>query len=459
MEPLTLNQLLPLLGCLEPPETTLTLDETKTFSGVAVDSRLVKLNDIFFALKGDKVDGHSYLGQAKANGAAAAVVSVNYLGPDHGLALIKVDDPLKALQQLTKAILDSRKTRIVAVTGSVGKTTTKDFITTLLKVKYRVASSPGNHNSQIGLPLTILNHTNGDEEILVLEMGMTHAGNLTNLVHIAPPDIAVVTMVALTHAGNFASLQEIAQAKAEIFSHPKTTLGILLRDLEHFDAMAHVGSCPKVTFSLSTGADYTLIEQDEYLHIHYAGDLAATYNRLPVLGRHNLQNFLAAVAVARNLQLSWEEIRQAIPLLALPERRLQQIEIGGVLFVNDSYNASTVSVKAAFNSLPKPPPGGKTIAVIGQMLELGQFSEMCHREVAEDALNFVDSMICLGDGCKPIWECWSVARRPVAWFSTLEEVVSELRCQMRAGDVVLLKGSRTHGLWRILEAMDSKREL
>lgn len=456
MHTFTLDLLLQFLECSRASAILVGDDDNRYFSRVSVDSRLVKKNDIFFALKGARADGHHFLEQAASNGAALAVVDYHYKGFNFGLSLIKVADPLESLQKLSKALLDQRKVRIVGVTGSVGKTTTKDFITTLLKTKYRVSSSPGNHNSQIGLPLAIINHTQGDEEILVLEMGMSQAGDLAKLVQIAPPNIAVVTMVALTHAGNFSSMKEIARAKAEIFSHPKTSLGILLRDLDDFESMVQIGACPKATFSMKIDADFTLKESGDFLHINFLGEHAATYPRLPVPGRHNLQNFLAAVAVARNLNVEWAEIHFAISSIVLPERRLQQVEREGVLFINDSYNASAVSVKAAFNSLPKPPAGGKTIAVIGQMLDLGQFSELCHREIAEEALNCIDSMICLGDGCKPITEVWSSAKRPITWFSSLEEVIAELKHQMKPGDVVLLKGSSANGLWRILDALSKE---
>ena len=217
-------------------------------TGFAVDSRLVKQGNLFFALKGAHVDGHQFLSAAAVNGAVAAVVNESYNGPDFGLLLIKVPDPLIALQELAKSVLQQRKSKIVAVTGSLGKTTTKDFITTLLKSKYSVSCSPGNSNSQIGLPLTILNHTDGAEDVLVLEMGMTHSGQIKQLLQIAPPDIAVMTTVALVHAGNFNSLEDIARAKAEVLTHPKTTLGVIPHDVLLYDEIRNTGTCQKISF-------------------------------------------------------------------------------------------------------------------------------------------------------------------------------------------------------------------
>ena len=463
MEALSLPQLAQLLGCSAPSIDTpngTPNDTQKLFSSVAVDSRLLKLNDVFFALKGAQVDGHEYLAQVAANGASCAVVSNVYTGPDHGLILLKVEDTLQALQTLTTKILNSRKSRIVAVTGSVGKTTTKDLITTLLKTKYRVASSPGNHNSQIGLPLTILNHTQGDEDILVLEMGMTSAGHIANLVQIAPPDVAVVTMVALNHVVNFSELREIAAAKAEIFSHPKTTLGILPRELADYASMASTGACSKLSFSLTASdADYTMRIIDNHLHVMHAGTKEAILTPLALPGKHNLHNFLAAIVVARHFHVDWNDIASAIPQLTLPERRLEHVEVDGVVYVNDSYNAVDVSVKAALDSLPSPKPGGKSVAVIGQMLELGKFSEKCHQDVAEYALSRVDNMLCLGKECEPIYACWMKSQRSVKWCMKLDDVVTELQQLVQPGDVVLLKGSRANQLWRVLDLIATKRVL
>lgn len=173
------------------------------FNNVCVDSRLISPGDLFVALPGNQTDGHHFLPQAKACGAVAAVVCSSYRGPDFGLPLIAVPDTLKFLQESARKKVKESRSKVVAVTGSVGKTTTKDFITHLVSQKYRVASTPGNSNSQIGLPLALLNHFEGTEEIVVVEMGMTLPGQIAGLVSIAPPDIAVITSVALVHAAFF----------------------------------------------------------------------------------------------------------------------------------------------------------------------------------------------------------------------------------------------------------------
>lgn len=417
-------------------------------SSFCTDSRQIQPGSIFFALKGEKVDGHYFLWQAAEKGACGAVVQEGFQGPAFGLPLIRVPDVLEALQLCAKEWLKACQVRVVAVTGSVGKTSTKEFVAALLKRKYRVALSPGNSNSQVGLPLAILNHLKATDQILVQEMGMTEAGQISRLIEIAPPEAAILTMVALVHACNFESLSDIALAKAEIFGSEQTKLGIVLRDLEDFGAVCRVGNCPKISFSVKEpGADYFLDKTELY----EKGKWALSIKELPVPGEHNRQNLLAAIAAARYFSLTWAEIAEGITQLTLPERRLQFVEKKGLRFLNDSYNASAVSMKASFKSLPKPPAGGKTVAVLGEMLELGKFSESCHREVGEAALNVVDSMICFGRACGPIVACFEEARKPVQWTCDRAEMMKIIRDTVKEGDVVLLKGSRANELWKVIE--------
>jgi UDP-N-acetylmuramoyl-tripeptide--D-alanyl-D-alanine ligase len=424
------------------------------FTEVSVDTRTICPGSLYIALKGERVDGHAFLADAKAKGAKAAVVNRHYTGPDYGLCLLPVEDPLAALQEIAKQTLARRKTRLVAVTGSIGKTTTKEFIATLLSSKYKVGYSPGNSNSQVGVPLTILNHTTGHEEILVLEMGMTHSGQISRLVQIAPPEVAVITTVALVHACNFNSVADIAWAKAEIFSHPHTRLGILHRDISNYEELCRYGSCRKISFSLQSDlADYELrIKEGNKLYAHVE-DCILDLNPLKVPGKHNMHNALAAGIVARHFNISWETILQTMQQFSLPERRLQFIEKKGVLFLNDSYNASELSVKAALETLPGVNGKGKKIAVLGSMLELGKFSEECHRRVGEFALQHVDQLYCLGEECYPIYQIWQKAGKPVQLFSERAALVDALRNSIQPSDVVLLKGSRSKELWKVIEEL------
>lgn len=420
--------------------------------GYCIDSRSLKSGELFFALKGERVDGHAYLQEVCQKGALAAVVSKEYRGEVKGLDLLYVEDPLHALQELARKALSYCSSRVVAITGSLGKTSTKEFTKTLLAKKYRVAASPGNSNSQVGMPLAILNHSTGDEEILVLEMGMTASDQIARLVQIAPPEVAVITTVALVHACNFETLEDIARAKAEIFSHPHTRLGILHQDIPNFAEICHTGSCHKLSFSTtSLLADYGLDSSEPHSLQLRVEKSKVPLCPLPVPGKHNIHNLLAAIAVARYFNISWEEIRQSVASLTLPDRRLQFVRHRGILFLNDSYNAAELSVKAALESLPQPEGEGRKIAVLGSVLELGKFSQDCHQRLGEFALNHVECMYCLGEECFPIYDIWKKADRPVQLFKDRFDLVACLKGDLKINDVVLLKGSRAKELWKVLE--------
>lgn len=416
--------------------------------GFSFDSRTIKQGEVFVALKGAKVDGHDFLNDVRERGASGAIVSRSYCGPDFGLPLFKVDNPLEAFQQLARLTLLRQKTRVVAITGSMGKTTTKEFTAKLLSTRFQVAHSPGNSNSQVGLPFSILNHLSAHEEILVLEMGMTESGQITKLVNIAPPEVALITTAQLVHAENFASIEEIALAKGEIFSHSSTKLGIIQREIANYNALCQIGSAKKVSFStVDSSADYYL----DIDNLTVNSDIKI--NPLMVPGRHHYNNLLGACAIARYFGIDWSEINQIIPQLFLPEKRLQFIEHKGILFLNDSYNAAEMSVKGALETLPSSKNGGRKIAVLGSMMELGKFSEECHRRVGEFALQHVDHLYCFGIECEPMYHLWKEAGKPAQLFIDRDKLMQTLREILQPNDVVLLKGSRSKQLWRVLEEL------
>lgn len=440
---ISINRLADLIGSLS--------QEQSIIEGVAVDSRLVEPGNAFFALEGENTDGHLFIGDAVQKGASVIIAKQTYAGCDFGVPLIRVESVLDALQQFTKKILEEKKVQIIAVTGSVGKTTTKDFIAQLLRQRYSVLSTEGNSNSQIGLPLTILNQMEGNESWLVLEMGMTLPGQIAKLVSIAPPKIALITSVALVHAVNFSSLREIAHAKGEIFRHSKTEWGICPYDLPFADELRKLGTCRKRSYSVAfKGADDFLEERaNGHLRIRTMGGIFHIEN-FSIPGKHNRHNYLAAVVAARLTGLEWDEIQEGTKRIKLPERRLQFQEHHGILFINDSYNASPVSVKAALESLP-PSPGGRRIAVLGDMLELGNFSESCHRDIGKAAAEFADLLFCLGAESRFAFEAWKQSKDGAYWFSQQKDLVEALRTCLRQGDVVLVKGSRGMQMWKVIE--------
>ena len=385
-------------------------------SGYQIDSRYVTPGDLFFAIKGEKSDGHDFLGDVRSREAVGAVVSKSYNGPDHGLILIRVDDVGEALRDYARKSLEGYSGQIVGITGSVGKTTTKDFIATLLEGKYRVGKTEKSQNSKLTFPLTVLNRA-PDVEILVLEMGMSEMGDIERLVDIAPPDVAVLTKVALAHAAYFpGGLSDIAKGKGEIFSHPKTKMGLFDRDFLRYDQKI---ACEKQIFS----------EEDCQGIVH------------PFKELHLIHNLSAAVRVARYFGMTNEEINARIPYLQLPKMRFERFEKNGIFFINDAYNANPASVMAALQALEGMQTSGKKIAVLGSMKELGTFSFEAHKEVGLYAQKVVDHLLVMGEEAKPMGG---------VFFESHQEIGVRLKEIMGTSDIVLIKGSRSMSMETVL---------
>lgn len=410
------------------------------------DSRLIQKGDLFFALPGSEVDGHVFLLEVAKKGAVAAVVSKEYRGKNYGLTLLSVDDVISSLHLLAHRLFSQRRTRVVAVTGSVGKTTIKEFIAALLSAEFQVAKTPGNANSQIGVPLALLN-ADASAEVFVVEMGMDQKGQIAKLASIASPEIALITNIGLAHSAHFPEgVEAIAKAKAEILSNSTTRLAILGADVGNFSSIKE-NLLPKKTYGLSKGSDL-YVENHGKKGCLIAGEHASPLFSLPFQAEHLWENFCGAALVAREFGLSWEKIIKQAKYLKLTSHRFNIIEKEGIIFVDDSYNASVFSMKAAFNSLPQTQ--GETIAVIGDMKELGRFSSACHLEVAQYALEVIDVLLCLGEGCVPMVDIFKKNQRKAHLYADFEELYQAVYGIAKPGDVVLIKGANSHQLWRIL---------
>lgn len=387
-------------------------------SGYQIDSRSVRAGDLFFAITGNKSDGHTFLKEVAGKGAFGAVVSRGYKGPDYGLKLLRVDDVGDTLREFARVSLKQNPVPVIAITGSVGKTTTKDFIATLLEAKFRVGKTEESQNSKLTLPLTILNRPS-DSEVLVLEMGMSQRGDLKRLVSIAPPTIAVLTIVALVHAASFpGGLAEIAKEKEEIFSHPETKIKISNQRKEHIPfSSKDVEDFPNIPF-----------EEDHFLH-----------------------NLAAAVCVAKKMGLSKEEIFSQLPKLTPPKMRFERALKRGVLFINDAYNAGPESMKAALKSVQKIKAKGKKIAVLGAMKELGLFCKESHSQVGLYAGEIVDHLLAFGDEAEVLFNAFLESKKPAEFFLCPKALKERLKEIINEGDVVLVKGSRALEMERIIE--------
>ncbi len=422
--------------------------EEKDITGFCFDSREVKKGELFFALKGAHFDAHGFLKEVASRGAAAVVVDASYLGENFGLPLLKVQDVVEALHKLAKTVQAQRRQRIVAVTGSVGKTTTKEFIATLLSQKFTVSKTPGNSNSQVALPTAILN-ADGKEEFFIVEMAMSASGHIRKLVQIAPPEIAVVTKIGHANIEYFEDgFEGIAAAKAEILSHPKTTHAVLNRQVLAYKAFQKEYPLQKKIFAMEPEKGDFVLEAGWYIK---DGENSSQGFRLPFTATHLCEDFIAAASVARIVGLSWNEIISGAHHLKTIDRRFERIERNGFVIMNDCYNASPESMEAALSNLPIPSFGGKTIAVFGEMVDLGTYSEQRHRDVAEFASNKIDHFLCYGKGCLPMFDIFNKVGKPAEFFRDLKQLKTILFEISKPGDVILIKGSRSNKLWQILE--------
>jgi len=413
-------------------------------TSAAFDSRKVEPKGLFFALVGETHDGHAFLEEVAQKGALAAVVSQKYQGPDFGLTLFPVPDVRVALQALAKWIHNENPPYTIAITGTVGKTTTKEFIADILSERYRLAKPVGSANSQVSLPLLLLNQSES-VEMLVLEMGMSFPGEISRLVDIAPPDFGVLTKVSLAHSENFETIDEIAAAKMELFE--KTDAGLFNLETMAFPPV-HEAALRKTFYSITDPyADYFLKKTGDQVVIVERGKESPPLT-VPFQASHLLENFLCAAAVARMHELTWDEIQHGAAKMQPYLHRFQIFKRDGIQFVDDSYNASVVSVKAALDNLPK---GKKTIALLGDMRELGKFSKKCHEEVAQHALDVVDHLLCIGNEIQPMIEVFKKAGKPVEKVSSCTDAKKRIAALATEGDVVLIKGSNSLKLWKTLD--------
>ena len=353
-------------------------------TGYSIDSRTIQPGELFFAVKGDRLDGHDFLAQAFARGAIAAVVrSDGFEQFADQRRLIAVPDTLVALQTLAAGVRRLWGKPVIGITGSAGKTTTKEAIAHLLSARSRVLKSEGNFNNQFGLPLTML-RLEPEHDVAVIEMGMSHAGEITELARIAQPNIGVVTCVAPVHLEFFASIEEIARAKYELIqSLPADGIAVLNADDDYVSQFGRDFPGQVATFGIAHPA--TVRAEN----IHSSGsagstfDVVAAFHRepasLPLLGQHNIYNALAAITVALERGIPLAEVLGKLTSLSAADKRGQILQIGGATVINDSYNSNPKALNAMVDTLSVM-PAGRHIVVAGEMLELGPTGPAMHAE-------------------------------------------------------------------------------
>ncbi|HEY0263835.1 MAG TPA: UDP-N-acetylmuramoyl-tripeptide--D-alanyl-D-alanine ligase [Granulicella sp.] len=427
--------------------------------GYSIDSRTIGAGDLFFAVKGDRLDGHDFVEAALADGAVAAVVSMRWLAPPNvdATKLMRVPDQdtdgvLHSLQRLAHAVRKMWGKRVIGVTGSAGKTTTKEAVAQVLSARYRVLKSQGNLNNGFGLPLQLLK-LEPEHEVAVIEMGMNHAGEIAALAAIAEPDWAVVSNVAPVHLEHFAEgIAGIAAAKYELVQAlPKDGIAVLNADDEWVASFGRGMGDRAVFYGLGEGAAVRAVLVTEIgaegvvFTVEAHGERASV--QLKLLGRHNVYNALAAIAVGLKSGMSLEECCAAVSRLTAGDKRGELLAWRGATIINDSYNSNPKALDAMVDALLAM-PAVRHIVVAGEMLELGPGAAALHaasgRRMAERGVDVVAGVRGVASALV------EAAGSGAIFFGTPEEAGAWMREHLREGDAVLVKGSRGVRLERAL---------
>jgi UDP-N-acetylmuramoyl-tripeptide--D-alanyl-D-alanine ligase len=430
-------------------------------TGVGTDSRSIRPGDLFVALRGEVFDGHAFLSAAKLSGAAGALVSevTNQL---NGFAQIEVPDTLAALQRLARAYRRELRLTAVGVTGSSGKTSTKEMIASVLAERFTVVRTVGNFNNHIGLPLTVLSASSADD-VGVFEMGMNHAGELLPLCEIAQQDAAVITNIGAAHIGHLGTREAIAAEKAVVAeSVPAGGFVILNANDDFSDWIAGRCKARVVRAGLNRGdvraqdinqgidgTRFALFAAAQRVHVQW-----------PVHGEHMVANACLAAAVGIELGLSLQQCAAGLAKSAIPGNRLSLKRIGQVIVINDAYNANPDSMVAALKTASQVAGKRRRIAVLGRMAELGRESEAAHRRVGRAAAEFrFDYLVTVGDEARLIAEAASSAGLTSATQAeTHEQAVEALLSYLKPGDVLLVKGSFASAMDRVVTGLEASME-
>jgi len=426
-------------------------DPAVTPGGFSIDSRTIEPGQAFFAIVAAR-NGHAFVGDASARGAAMVVVSERVAAAVAGATVVEVADTTRALQDVARAVRRRSGARVVAITGSAGKTTTKEAMATLLEGRFSVVKNPGNLNNHLGLPLSLLGLRHG-AEVAVMEFGMNHAGEIRTLVGIAEPDVRVWTNVGDAHIGHFRSVEALADAKGEILdaAGPDT---LFVGNADDPRVMARAAGFPGrvVTFGCAPGADVRAVAVEE---MGLEGTRATVTTRVgemelqvPLYGRGNLANVLCATAVATELGVGLDEIVGGVAALRPARRRGEVLRLSGhVTVVDDSYNSSPSALRQALETLSRERQGHRRVAVLGEMLELGDravaLHEACGRAAAEAGLGLLITVG--GEAARAMGRAAvaaGLAPSSVRHADSSAEAAELMAAAVAPGDVVLVKGSR-----------------
>lgn len=424
-------------------------DESTEFSDISTDSRKIGLNDLFVPIIGERFDGHDFIEQSLERGAAGALTARDILAPE-GKVVIKVEDTLKALGEVACYYRQKFNISLVGITGSVGKTSTKDMVAGVLGQKYNILKTEGNFNNEIGLPLTLFKLDSG-HKAAVIEMGMSGFGEISRLTSIARPDVAIITNIGMSHIEKLGSRQNILRAKLEILEGlNRNGLVILNGDDSLLSGLKGMLDFRTVYYGTGDDVDY------QAYNVQTAGESGTRFevavgNReykvhVPVPGIHNVYNALAAIAAGMEFKVPMEKIVQGIGEFSPGKMRLNIISCNDIKIINDAYNASPQSMEAALGVLKDVGGKSRKVAVLGDMLEMGEWAHRAHVDVGKNAVGKgIDYLITVGEQGRNIaggaLEAGAAADR-VYSFKSRDEAAEFLKSFVKSGDVILVKGSR-----------------
>lgn len=435
----------------------------ESIEGVSIDSKKVSKGDFFIALKGERTDGHNFIKEAFDKGASACLAKkgkYDYSTLKTGQSIIEVDDTLQALKQIAKKHLENSAAYVIGVTGSVGKTTTKDMIAEVISTKYSVLKTRGNLNTDIGLPMSLF-HLDKTHDAVVLEMGMNSRGEIAELCRIAPPEIAVITSVAEAHLESLKTLDNIASAKGEILEG-MTPRGVAILNADDERVKSLAAKAPGEVIMYGSGSDADIKINDYWYHsmrakckLDYAGEEVVLSLDFP--GKHNLLNALAAIAVGIVMDIELEECVKVLERFYPTDMR-NQIFTGNndLVVINDAYNANVKSTKAALDVLSEV-ASHRRIAILGDMYELGEYANEAHREIGRYAREKeIDLLIGVGEKAKLTCEeaiNSGMCSDNVYYYKNKLNLIEDVNLFLRANDTVLIKGSRGMELEDVVDAI------
>ena len=440
----------------------------RRFRGISTDSRSIRRGDLFVALRGDRFDGHQFVPAVLAKGAAGAIVHDGYQlegtrARSNEPFVFGVQDPLFAYQQLATHHRSRFSIPVVAVTGSNGKTTTKDMVASVLAARWRTLKTEGNYNNRIGVPHTLFRLTSR-YQAAVIEMGVDHRGQTTRLCEIVRPNIGLITNIGPDHLEFFGGMEGSAQAKAELLDMlPLEGTAVLNADDPYFDYLAARARCRVVSFGVSDRAQVRGVEvvsdarHGTTFSLRLPGKSRPVSVRIKVHGAHNVTNALAAAAVGFSLNFTGTMIAEGLAKFRPAAMRSQVMNHHGVQIINDCYNANPASMKAALQLLSEWTPARDRVAVLGDMLELGRGTQQLHRDVGGFAAALpISRLVACGDLGREIAAGAreaGMSAEAVVELSDAGAAADYLKKSVRRGDVILVKASRGMRMEQIVQSL------